>query len=106
MTSSLYRFICANPASFRCGANNGIQSINSSYYHASINVTVPTWQQSTVWGANGVLARFDNVLMSLWVLFQIATLENWNNIMYFAMWTNGVDEQPVSEEEARGEHMS
>lgn len=64
-----------------CESNDGIQLINTSYYHSSINVPVPQWSQGTTWGANGNLARFDNVIMALWVLFQIGSLENWNNIM-------------------------
>ena len=64
-----------------CEANDGTQVINSSYYHSSIGVSVPEWSQATNWGANGNLARFDNVVMALWVLFQIGSLENWNNIM-------------------------
>ena len=64
-----------------CESNSGLQLINTSYYHSAINVTVPQWTQETNWGANGNLARFDNVVMALWVLFQIGSLENWNNIM-------------------------
>ena len=56
---------------FRCEANSGSQVITNSYYHDSINVTVPPWQMNTTWGANGGLNRFDNVIMSLWVLFQV-----------------------------------
>ena len=55
----------------RCEANDGYQNISNSWYYDSINVTMPPWQLNSTWGANGVLARFDNVIMSLWVLFQV-----------------------------------
>lgn len=56
---------------------------------------MPPWQLETTWGSNGNNNRFDNVLMSLWVLFQIATMENWAPIMFQAMNITGVDTQPV-----------
>ena len=55
----------------RCEANSGMQTITNSYYHDSINVTVPAWQLNSTWGANGVLPRFDNPIMALWTLFQV-----------------------------------
>ncbi len=79
----------------RCIENNGNQTISTSYYHEPLNITVPSWSVNTTWGSNGVLARFDNVIMALWVLVQIASLENWSGIMYAAMQTTGVDNQPL-----------
>lgn len=73
----------------------GSQNITTDVYHQSINVSVPPWQVSTSWGANGVLQRFDNLFQSLWSLFQIATLENWQGIMYQGMNITGPDLQPV-----------
>ena len=55
----------------RCEDNGGLQSITTSNYHESINVTVPLWQLNTTWGDNGILSRFDNVIMALWTLFQV-----------------------------------
>jgi hypothetical protein len=72
----------------------GSQNITTDTYHESINVSVPQWQISTNWGANGYLQRFDNVFQSLWTLFQIATLENWQSIMYQGMNITGPDLQP------------
>ena len=40
----------------------------------SLNVTVPQWTQTSTWGVNGVLTRFDNVLMAIWVLLQVGKL--------------------------------
>jgi hypothetical protein len=61
----------------------GTVNVTTSYYHSSLNLAqpFPSYQMTTQWGANGILPRFDNVIMALWVLFQIASLENWNNIM-------------------------
>ena len=56
-------------AAGRCQA--GVQAINTSYYHNSINVPVPQWNVTTTWGSNGVLMRFDNVIMAFWVLSQV-----------------------------------
>ena len=72
----------------------GSRIISTDYYHYSINVSVPMWQISTKWGANGYLQRFDNIAMSLWTLFQIATLENWAGVMYQGMNITGQDLQP------------
>ena len=66
----------------RCDANDGSQVITNSYYHDSINVTVPPWQMNTTWGANGILNRFDNVIMSLWVLFQVGAVHG----PYLPLW--------------------
>ena len=56
---------------FRCEANSGSQTIVNSWYHDSINVTVPAWQMSTTWTATSVLFRFDNAIMALWVLLTV-----------------------------------
>lgn len=56
----------------RCEDSDGQHTVNTSIYHAALNVTVPEWQVNTTWGANGVLTRFDNVLMALWVLLQVS----------------------------------
>jgi len=78
-----------------CEANDGSQTITSSYYHSQIGVAVPPWTLDTQWGSNGVLNRFDNVIMAIWVLIQMATLENWAEVMYQAMQTTQVNEQPL-----------
>ncbi|GAX82517.1 hypothetical protein CEUSTIGMA_g9944.t1 [Chlamydomonas eustigma] len=78
-----------------CEADGGIHNITHSYYHDMINVTVPQWQTSTTWGANGQLARFDNLIMALWVLFWMTSLENWSPIMIQAMDITSTDDQPV-----------
>ena len=73
-----------------CQANGGSQNISASYYHNSIGVRVPTWQLSdNNWGANGNINRFDNVVMALFVLFEVATLENWSPIMFRSMTLTG-----------------
>jgi hypothetical protein len=54
----------------RCETSGGLQTIVTSYYHAALNVPVPEWQVNTTWTATD-LHRFDNVLMSIWVLFQV-----------------------------------
>ena len=59
----------------RCEANSGSQTITNSWYHDSINVTVPAWHLSTTWTANSVLLRFDNVIMALWVLLNVSELK-------------------------------
>jgi hypothetical protein len=56
---------------FRCEDDGGNHNITNSYYHASLNITVPEWSLSATWGANEILQRFDNVIMALWVLFQV-----------------------------------
>ncbi|GAX86028.1 hypothetical protein CEUSTIGMA_g13443.t1 [Chlamydomonas eustigma] len=78
-----------------CEADGGIHNITHSYYHDMINVAVPKWQLSTSWGANGQLARFDNLIMALWVLFWMTSLENWSPIMIQAMDITSLDDQPV-----------
>ena len=55
----------------RCESNSGSQNITNSWYHDSINVTMPPYQLSTTWGANGILSRFDKVIMAIWVLFPV-----------------------------------
>ena len=77
------------------GDHNSSHVITTDYYHSSINVAVPPWQLVTTWGANGVYARFDNLLMSLVTLFQITFLCNWGYIMGQAMQATGIDSQPI-----------
>ncbi|KAG1653438.1 hypothetical protein FOA52_010471 [Chlamydomonas sp. UWO 241] len=78
-----------------CNTDDGQQTITTSYYHSALGVDVPPWTLDTKWGDNGNLNRFDNVIMALWVLIQMATLENWSDVMYQAMQTTGVNEQPL-----------
>lgn len=60
-------------------------TVNTSYYHSQLGVDVPEWTQPTTWNVGGVLTRFDNVAMSIWVLLQMSSLENWSGIMFQAM---------------------
>ncbi|GAX83897.1 hypothetical protein CEUSTIGMA_g11321.t1, partial [Chlamydomonas eustigma] len=73
----------------------GMQNISTSYYHNYLNITVPEWSVQTDWGANGVLSRFDNAIMSLWVVFWMTSMENWSPIMIQAMDVTTLDEQPL-----------
>lgn len=77
------------------GDGSSTRVITTDYYHSSINVTVPAWQVDVTWGANGVSARFDNLIMSFVTLFEITVLCNWGYIMGQAMQATGVDSQPV-----------
>eukprot|EP00798_Chlamydomonas_sp_ICE-L_P006468 gene6469-3102_t len=76
-----------------CEQYSGYQDISTSYYHAQLGVPVPTWQVASKWKA--LLFRFDNVIMSLWVLYQLASLEGWSETSLAAMDTTGVGEQPL-----------
>ncbi|KAG1668958.1 hypothetical protein FOA52_001002 [Chlamydomonas sp. UWO 241] len=73
----------------------GSQTITNASYYDAIGVEMPPYTLDVSWGAHGNLARFDNVYQSLWVLFQMASLENWAGIMYNAMATTGVEQQPL-----------
>jgi hypothetical protein len=77
------------------GDGSSTRVITTDYYHSSINVTVPPWPVDVTWGANGVYARFDNLVMSLVTLFQVTVLCNWGYIMGQAMQATGVDSQPL-----------
>lgn len=54
----------------RCDADGNVKVVESSYYHSTLNVSVPAWEINTTWTTTD-LHRFDNVLMSIWVLFQV-----------------------------------
>ena len=54
----------------RCDANGNVKTVDSSHYHSQLHVSVPAWDINTTWTTTD-LHRFDNVLMSIWVLFQV-----------------------------------
>eukprot|EP00798_Chlamydomonas_sp_ICE-L_P030252 gene30252-35240_t len=72
---------------------DGVHVITHSEYHAELGVDVPAWDVMTNWQAD--LFRFDNVLMALWVLYSMASLEGWSEVSLAAMDASGVDEQPA-----------
>lgn len=51
-----------------CGAAQGVL-VTTSAYHNSIGVEVPPWPLATTW--RQPMVRFDNVVRSVWVLFQV-----------------------------------
>jgi len=54
-----------------CEVPGGVQTITNAVYYDELGVALPPYTLQVSWGAHGNLNRFDNVLMSLWVLFQV-----------------------------------
>jgi hypothetical protein len=44
-------------------------TVNTSWYHDALNVTVPDWNITPSWTKG--FRRFDNVLSSIWVCFEV-----------------------------------
>eukprot|EP00798_Chlamydomonas_sp_ICE-L_P013793 gene13793-19702_t len=69
MDSSYFLPIHQNINRSWCLEGDGVQEINSSSYHSSIGVSVPTWMVHTTWDVPK--ARFDSTWMSALTLFQL-----------------------------------
>jgi hypothetical protein len=62
---------CGRRLACRCTVPSGQQQVGSSWYHSQIGVNVPEYTVDIAWRAP--LARFDNVIMGTWTLFQVRT---------------------------------
>uniref|UniRef100_A0A7S3R2M3 Ion transport domain-containing protein n=1 Tax=Dunaliella tertiolecta TaxID=3047 RepID=A0A7S3R2M3_DUNTE len=69
------------------------RQINTSHYHSTLGVEVPAWNLSTIWTRD--LRRFDNVVTGIWVLYQMALIENWSGTMIATMNTVDINQQPI-----------
>ncbi|GAX76997.1 hypothetical protein CEUSTIGMA_g4444.t1 [Chlamydomonas eustigma] len=78
-----------------CEIETGVQTVHTSYYHHYLGIPVPEWTVQTAWGANGVLNRFDNAIMSLWVVFQMSSLVGWSLTTFQGKDVTSKDEQPL-----------
>jgi len=72
---------------------DGPRTITASHYHSQIGVAVPPYELLTSWTRD--LRRFDNVVTALWVLYQMASVELWSDVMFAAQDATKQEQQPI-----------
>ncbi|KAG2432071.1 hypothetical protein HXX76_008998 [Chlamydomonas incerta] len=79
-----------------CDANGGENiTIVTSAYHTMWNLTnPPPYKINTTW--NNPSTNFDNLVVALYTLFQVATLESWSDVMYTGADITQVYQQPIT----------
>mmetsp|Transcript_29707 Transcript_29707/g.77007 ORF Transcript_29707/g.77007 Transcript_29707/m.77007 type:complete len:1190 (-) Transcript_29707:1393-4962(-) len=71
----------------------GPRIISETYYHSKIGVSLPPYELTTSWTRD--LNRFDNVGTAIWVLYQMASVELWSDVMSDAQNAVGRERQPL-----------